>query len=70
MLAVDWVLGGGHSLNYQVENGKVMVYDGQVNKSYPLSELLPKVSNLRYMDCTSLVPTDNVNLVVQNRRKR
>ena len=70
MLAVNWVIGGGHALNYQVENGKVMVYDGQVNESYPLSELLPKVSNLRYMDCTSLVPTDNVNLVVQNRRKR
>lgn len=70
MLAVNWTMGGGHALNYQVENGKVMVYDGQVNESYPLSELLPKVSNLRYMDCTDLVPTDNVNLVVQNRRKK
>ena len=70
MLAVSWKLGGGHALNYQVENGKVMVYDGQVNKTYPLSELLPRVNSLEYLDCTSLVPTDNVNLVVQNRRKR
>lgn len=70
MLTVSWKIGGGHALNYQVENGKVMVYDGQVNKTYPLSELLPSVNSLEYLDCTSLVPTDNVNLVVQNRRKR
>ena len=70
MLTVSWKIGGGHALNYQVENGKVMVYDGQVNKTYPLSELLPRVNSLEYLDCTSLVPTDNVNLVVQNRRKR
>ena len=70
MLTVSWKIGGGHALNYQVENGKVMVYDGQVNKTYPLSELLPNVNSLEYLDCTSLIPTDNVNLVVQNRRKR
>lgn len=70
MLTVSWKIGGGHALNYQVENGKVMVYDGQVNKTYPLSELLPSVNSLEYLDCTSLVPTDNVNLVVQNRRKK
>lgn len=70
MLTVSWKIGGGHALNYQVENGKVMVYDGQVNKTYPLSELLPRVNSLEYLDCTSLVPTDNVNLVVQNRRKK
>ena len=70
MLSVGWKYGGGHALNYQVENGKVMVYDGQVNKSYPLSELVAKVDSMAFMDCTSLVPTENVNHVVQNRRKR
>ena len=69
MLSVGWKYGGGHALNYQVENGKVMVYDGQVNESYPLSELVAKVDSMAFMDCTSLVPTENVNHVVQNRRK-
>lgn len=69
ILTVSWNLGGGHALNYQVENGKVVVYDGQVNESYSFEELFRSTRKINYMNCTSLIPTDNVNLVVQNRRK-
>lgn len=69
VLTVGWKLGGGHALNYQVENGKVIVYDGQVNETYSLEDLYKNSRKINYINCTNLVPTDNVNLVVQNRRK-
>lgn len=69
IMSVAWTDGGGHELNYQIENGKVIIYDGQVNESYPISDLVDRCLSIGYIDCTSLIPTDNVNLVVQNRRK-
>ena len=38
-IMVYWREGGGHSMFYQIEDGKPIIYDAQSNKSYSLSEI-------------------------------
>lgn len=38
-IMVYWREGGGHSMFYQIEDGKPVIYDAQSNKNYTLSEI-------------------------------
>ena len=38
-LSVSWKVGGGHSLFYKKENGKITIYDGESNDKYDYSQL-------------------------------
>lgn len=40
---VYWDGGGGHSMAYEVENNKVVIYDNQVNEKYEIEDVLQYV---------------------------
>lgn len=44
-MIVRWNAGGGHSVFYQVENGKATIYDTQANKQYKVSDYAHKIDN-------------------------
>lgn len=53
-LMVYWTTGGGHSMAYEIENGQVVIYDCQSNKTYKGSSVEKLLSNTVYSECMRL----------------
>ena len=55
-LMITWGNGGGHSMIYEIQNGKVVIRDGQVNRTYPNAASI-------LANCTDITAMrlDNVN---------
>ncbi len=69
---VFWTLGGGHSLFYHVDNGKVNVYDTQANKMVDFEDLsarimIPATEVIRLDNCE---PTEMVLGAVKAREEK
>lgn len=43
-IMVFWAMGGGHSMFYQIENGKPVIYDAQSNKKYNVNTIARHVN--------------------------
>ena len=68
-LVVFWTLGGGHSLFYHVDNGKVKIYDTQANKEHAIDDfngtvIIPTCQVTRLDNCE---PTEMVLGAVKSR---
>ena len=66
-LGVTWKTGGGHSIFYKVENGRVRLYDGQNGKEYDISNLSTSkflnsinINMLEYARFDTADPTDYI----------
>lgn len=66
-LGVTWKTGGGHSIFYKVENGRVRLYDGQNGKEYDISNLSTSkflnsinINTLEYARFDTADPTDYI----------
>ena len=54
-IMVYWNTGGGHSMFYHVDNGKVTIYDPQANKKREMKDLTGVV----YIPGTEIIRLDN-----------
>lgn len=54
---VYWTEGGGHSMVWEKENGKVTIRDCQTNDKYSYREFVDAYGE--YVDCTMVLRTDN-----------
>lgn len=59
-LMVSWPGYGGHSMVYEVNNGKVVVRDCQINKAYKSKNMV--ISHLAYAVGASYIRTDNAKV--------
>lgn len=59
-IMVQWSLGGGHSMIYEVKDGKMRILDGQVNKVYDNPYDILKIANLD--KGFTLFRTDNLEI--------
>lgn len=69
-LGINWINGGGHSVVWEVENGKVMIKDTQLNAEWEL-EKYAGWNNARwysYLRTDNLIPTEEVMKYVKNVR--
>ena len=65
-LLVFWNGGGGHSMVYEVdEDGKVLIRDCQVNKTFELSEILWRSTSINFLRTDNLKLKENILELVQ-----
>lgn len=73
-LGVYWQQGGGHDVIWEVENGKVIVRDCQINETMELSDwmdtYLDYISSYDYVRTDNVEPTEEVLRTVRNRKSR
>lgn len=68
-LSLYWTVGGGHSVSWEVENGKVVIRDSQTNKKYKLSDYKSQINNLYYLRTDNLTPSEKIMLYAKNRQE-
>lgn len=66
-LCVYWRQGGGHSVSWEVENGKVVIRDCQINRKMDLMEYAQLSKSWTYIRTDNLAPNKNVLQYVRNR---
>ena len=76
-LTVSWKMGGGHSLFWKNENGKVHIYDGQdgnelTASTYSTKSFMNKINlkNVKYNRLDNVEPTDYALAVVESNKKK
>lgn len=70
VLAVQWDVGGGHAVNWEVENGEVVIRDAQTNKKHTLDEYSSRVKLVQYIRTDDLEPDEDAMKYVRNRRSK
>ena len=68
-LSLCWTVGGGHSVSWEVENGKVVIRDSQTNKKYKLSDYKTQIKNLYYLRTDNLTPSEKIMQYAKNRQE-
>ena len=56
---IDWSLGGGHSMVWEKENGKVTIRDCQTNEKYSYDEIHLNDTLYNYVRCVYVLRTDD-----------
>lgn len=67
-LGVRWWYGGGHSVFWKNENGRIRIYDGQSGEEYKTNGRLfesIQMDQITYIRLDNLEPTDNVLKIVE-----
>lgn len=67
IINVGWKLGGGHSMFFERNNGKIIVRDAQTNDIYNIETLAKSVTRVSYFRVDDLVPNENIKKYVKNR---
>ena len=68
-LNVSWSSGGGHSVAWEVENGKVVVRDCQTNKKHEIVNLVIRSNYADIVRTDNAQPSDEVLQYVENRKR-
>lgn len=69
IMTVQWTLGGGHAVAYEVENGKVYIYDAQPGRKTELSHVLSRARKANYFRTDNASPTTEAVKYVNKRKK-
>lgn len=67
-LALDWKGGGGHSIVWEIENGKAVFRDCQVNEVIDIEDYMLRVNRFDYMRTDNLELSEDVLKYVRNRK--
>ena len=67
-LCVYWMLGGGHSIAWEIENGSVVYRDCQTNEVYDKELILDCVRDFAYIRTDNCEITEKVLRTVRNRK--
>ena len=67
-LGLAWKSGGGHSIAWEIENGKVVYRDCQTNEKIDFAEWAHSVDNINYIRTDNLEVTEECYQYVRNRR--
>lgn len=68
-LCLAWSNGGGHDVIWEVEHGKVVIRDCQINKTGDLYDYLQRCRNANYFRSDNLEFSDEARRVVVNRKQ-
>lgn len=69
-LCLEWTNGGGHDIVWEIENGKAVYRDCQLNTVVDIDSYLATTSNYHYIRVDNLELTDDVLRTVRNRKGR
>lgn len=69
-LCLEWSNGGGHDIVWEVENGKVVYRDCQLNTVVNIDDYLDRTGNYHYVRTDHLEMTDDILRTVRNRKGR
>ena len=65
---VYWTSGGGHDVAYEVEKGKVVLRDCQVDETYTVKEIMDYSEYMFYIRTDNVKPNKKVLKTVRNRK--
>lgn len=66
---VYWRAGGGHSVVWEVENGKVVIRDSQVNKTHTLEDYASNIFYFESVRTDNVEPSERITQYVKNRER-
>ena len=66
---VTWLNGGGHSMAWEVINGRVVIVDSQTNKKRSISDFRNNTVRARYYRTDTLELDKSILRVVRHNRK-
>lgn len=66
-LALAWTSGGGHSIVWEVENGRAVFRDCQTNQKIDIDDYMSYSNNFNWIRTDNLVPTEEIMKYVRNR---
>lgn len=66
----EWVVGSGHAMAYEVENGSVVIRDCQTNEKKDILDIIGMSKSLYFFRTDNLTPTPRILSVVRNRKEK
>lgn len=67
-LAVHWTYGGGHDVVWEIENGKVVIHDAQIDNTVEVYDYFAYTNSYEYVRVDNCEPNGNVLRTVRNRK--